>query len=70
MSSLWAVDDEATGELVRWFYRALLGDGASPERALRFAQKQLRSTTKFDHPVYWAGFGLYGEWQGMDPGSG
>jgi len=75
VASLWDVADEPTNRLLPDFYRAWLG-GASKSRALRGAQlrllRDLRAgrvtintpagvVTIPEHPVFWAGFALFGE---------
>lgn len=59
--TLWPVDDEATADLMRHFYRALLLERATPAAALRQAQLALRADPRFSAPFYWAGFVLQGE---------
>ncbi|HEY4572784.1 MAG TPA: CHAT domain-containing tetratricopeptide repeat protein [Thermoanaerobaculia bacterium] len=59
--SLWAVDDEATAELMKVFYRGMLEHGQSPAMALRAAQETLRRRPGWEAPYYWAGFVLQGE---------
>ncbi|HEX4962971.1 MAG TPA: CHAT domain-containing protein [Thermoanaerobaculia bacterium] len=61
--SLWEVDDEATAELMRLFYRELLQHGQSPAAALRNAQDALRRRPEWNAPYYWAGFVLQGDWR-------
>jgi CHAT domain-containing protein len=61
LASLWKVDDEATGELMRVFYREMLQNGRAPADALRRAQLALRSTRRWREPYYWAAFVLEGE---------
>ena len=61
--SLWNVDDEATAELMRRFYRLLLGERLPASRALREAQLSLRGDPRWGAPYYWAGFTLQGEWR-------
>ena len=75
VASLWDVADEPTNRLLPEFYRSWLA-GASKSRALRSAQLSLlrelragrvRITTLAgevaipEHPVFWAGFALFGE---------
>jgi CHAT domain-containing protein/tetratricopeptide (TPR) repeat protein len=75
VASLWDVADEPTNRLVPAFYRAWRG-GADKAAALRKAQLQLLAdlragrvqvTTPLgpvpvpEHPVFWAGFALFGE---------
>jgi tetratricopeptide (TPR) repeat protein len=62
--SLWPVEDEATAELMRRFYEALLRGGrtpATPAEALRDAQESMRREPAWESPFYWAGFVLQGE---------
>ncbi|MEL7061995.1 MAG: CHAT domain-containing protein, partial [Acidobacteriota bacterium] len=63
VASLWPVADAATAELMRRFYRELLGGGVAPSTALRRAQVSLRAETRWRHPVYWAGFVVSGDWR-------
>jgi len=58
--SLWAVDDEATSELMGAFYQALLERGEAPAQALRSAQRHLRDTNRWRSPYYWAPWVLVG----------
>jgi CHAT domain-containing protein/tetratricopeptide (TPR) repeat protein len=75
VASLWDVADEPTNRLLPDFYRAWLA-GESKGRALRTAQLRLlrdlrAGRVKIDtpaglvsipeHPVFWAGFALFGE---------
>jgi CHAT domain-containing protein len=60
VASLWEVDDEATSELMKQFYRNLSA-GQSKKEALR--QAQLSLWGRFPEPVYWAAFYLTGEGQ-------
>lgn len=62
VASLWAVNDESTSLLMTEFYKQLkAGDGKA--EALRKAQMTVRENPKFEHPYYWAGFILFGDWQ-------
>jgi CHAT domain-containing protein/tetratricopeptide (TPR) repeat protein len=56
VASLWSVDDRATGELMRSFYRNL--QQMSISQALRKAQLTTRS--HFSHPFFWAAFQVIG----------
>jgi CHAT domain-containing protein/tetratricopeptide (TPR) repeat protein len=75
VASLWDVADEPTNRLLPDFYRTWLG-GASKSRALRTAQLRLLRDLRAgrvrintaagevalpEHPVFWAGFALFGE---------
>ncbi len=62
VASLWKVDDEATGELMKVFYRSILKQGATPAAALRKAQVTMWRQKRWQSPFYWAAFVLQGEW--------
>jgi CHAT domain-containing protein len=38
-------------------------NGEKPAAALQAAQLYLRSTRRWNSPVYWAGFFIQGEWR-------
>jgi CHAT domain-containing protein len=58
VSSLWNVDDEATGLLMERFYTHLRA-GMGKAAALRQAQLEVRA--QYPAPYYWAGFVLAGD---------
>ncbi len=62
-ASLWRVEDRATSDLMKHFYRSVLKDGLSPAAALRAAQIAAAREKGRSHPFYWAGFTLQGEWK-------
>jgi CHAT domain-containing protein len=62
VASLWKVDDEATGELMRHFYQEMLKEGRSPAAALRQAKLTMWRQKRWRSPFYWAAFVLQGEW--------
>ncbi|HEV7857373.1 MAG TPA: CHAT domain-containing tetratricopeptide repeat protein [Pyrinomonadaceae bacterium] len=62
-ASLWKVDDVATAELMRDFYRGMLGEGLRPASALRAAQVNMWRQKRWRSPYYWAAFVLQGEWK-------
>src|SRR5205807_6123548 len=62
ISTLWKVDDQATAELMTYFYRRLR-NGQAPSMALRSAQADLAKTPDWKHPYYWAAFVLQGEYR-------
>ena len=58
--SLWAIDDEATMEFMKSFYKHLCG-GCSASVALNRAMKCLRESERFGAVKYWAPFVLIGD---------
>src|SRR5215470_6200760 len=63
VASLWQVDDQATAELMRYFYRGMLKENLRPAAALRAAQVEMSSSSRWSEPYYWAGFVIQGEWR-------
>jgi len=63
VASLWKVDDEATAELMKYFYTNMLKKGLRPAAALREAQNTLRQNPQWRSPHFWAGFTLQGEFK-------
>ncbi len=60
LMSLWAVNDEATYQLMERFYRHLKSSRASMT-ALREAKLEMIRSPVFNHPFYWAGFIINGK---------
>ena len=70
LTSLWAVDDEATAALMSTFYERLRA-GDSRAQALRHAElsiKQSADHPDWAHPEYWAAFELAGSWGPLEAG--
>ncbi|MBC8096171.1 MAG: CHAT domain-containing protein, partial [Akkermansiaceae bacterium] len=63
VASLWKVDDEATAELMKIFYRNLLQQQMPAARALRAAQLETQQRPRWRSPYYWGGFTLQGDWR-------
>jgi CHAT domain-containing protein len=61
MASLWDVEDKATSELMKRFYRGMLGEHLSAAAALRAAQVEMWRAKR--PPYHWAAFTLQGEWK-------
>ncbi len=61
ISSLWEVSDAATTELMKNFYAALQ-HGMAPQTALRQAQLEMAQKPGWEHPHFWAGFVIQGDW--------
>ena len=60
LSTLWAIDDEATMMFMKSFYQQL-GNGESASVALQKAMKCLRDSRDYSAPKYWAPFVLIGD---------
>jgi peroxiredoxin len=67
VTSLWAVEDEATREWMKAFYEALFSEGLGTSESVREASLELlserRKKNKSTHPFYWAGFVASGDWK-------
>jgi CHAT domain-containing protein/tetratricopeptide (TPR) repeat protein len=63
VASLWQVDDQATAQLMRHFYRGMLKENLRPAAALRAAQVEMSRSSHWSSPYYWAGFIIQGEWK-------
>jgi CHAT domain-containing protein len=63
VASLWRVDDQATAQLMRHFYRGMLKEKLRPAAALRAAQIEMSRHPRWSAPYYWAGFVMQGEWR-------
>jgi CHAT domain-containing protein/Tfp pilus assembly protein PilF len=61
LASLWAVNDDATGELMRRFYGHLRA-GRTRSESLRRAQVDLLRRPSTSAPFFWASFQLSGDW--------
>jgi tetratricopeptide (TPR) repeat protein len=57
--SLWRVDERATGEWMKAFYRSWPSEGAS--RAASNAARALIASDRYRHPFYWAPFVVIGD---------
>ena len=63
VASLWNVNDSATAEFMKQFYRGMLVDNLSPAAALRASQVAMLKRTHYRSPFYWAAFVLQGDWR-------
>jgi CHAT domain-containing protein len=63
LASLWSVEDRATAELMKLFYRGMLKENLTPPAALRKAQLEMSQEPRWQSPYFWAGFSLHGEWR-------
>lgn len=62
VASLWQVDDTSTSVLMTEFYENLK-DGKPKGESLRDAQLQVLGGKEFQHPYYWSGFSLFGDYR-------
>lgn len=62
VASLWKVNDEATEELMKNFYNAMLKDGLPPSAALRAAKINMWQQERWRSPYFWGSFVLQGEY--------
>ena len=73
LATLWEVDDRSTVELMEGFYKGLVQSGETTKaangqaKALARVQRQLKNSTQYTHPFYWAPFVLVGQ-QDTDTG--
>jgi tetratricopeptide (TPR) repeat protein len=63
VASLWQVDDLATAQLMKSFYRGMFKEGLRPAAALRAAQLETRQQKRWSSPFFWAAFTIQGEWK-------
>jgi CHAT domain-containing protein len=64
VASLWKVDDEATAELMKSFYKGMFGKRhLRPAAALRAAQTEMWRQPRWRSPYFWAAFTLQGDWK-------
>jgi CHAT domain-containing protein/tetratricopeptide (TPR) repeat protein len=63
VASLWNVNDVATAELMKRFYKAMFKDKMTPAAALKAAQVSMWQQPRWHNPYFWSGFILQGEWQ-------
>ena len=63
IASLWKVDDRATAELMKHFYRAMFDEGLPPSAALRKAKEAMWRQPRWRAPYFWAAFVLQGEYR-------
>ena len=60
LAALWAIDDDATLEFMRMFYK-LLALGMKASQALNDATNYMRESTDFSATCQWAPFVLLGD---------
>ena len=60
LSTLWTVDDQATGEFMQKFYARFL-DGKPAQVAIQETQQEFMLDKHYSDPFYWAGFVMTGK---------
>lgn len=63
VASLWKVDDVATANLMKHFYKSMVEDHKTPAAALRAAQLEMYRRPQWRSPYYWAAFVVQGEYR-------
>jgi CHAT domain-containing protein len=63
ISTLWTIDDRASAELMKYFYEAMLQEGATSAAALRSAKQKLWNQKRWQSPYYWAAFVVQGDYR-------
>jgi CHAT domain-containing protein len=63
LATLWPVDDRSTVAVMEGFYKGLDQTGHSNGQAVALAQvqRELKNSTRYKHPFYWAPFVLVGQ---------
>jgi CHAT domain-containing protein len=69
LTTLWAVDDEATAAFMQAFYDRLRR-GVVASEALAGAQRHLLRQTAWREPYFWAAFTVTGAWTAERPSAG
>jgi len=71
LMSMWSVDDCATADLMRLFYKGIK-EGLHKDEALRRAKIEYLDTAKKTklHPYYWAAFIPFGDMKAVELSSG
>jgi CHAT domain-containing protein len=62
VATLWAINDDATSQLVTRFYEELKAGKVTKAQALRTAQLQLIGDQRYSHPAVWSPFLMLGNW--------
>lgn len=60
ITTLWNIIDESTALFFNYYYQFLL-DGYSKDEALGATQRKFIEDEKYNHPMYWAPFILFGD---------
>ena len=60
VASLWAVSDASTADLMKEFYKQMIGEKQSAGQALNVARLALIENENFAHLFYWSPFVVIG----------
>ncbi len=63
IASLWKVDDFATAEFMKHFYRFHLEKNLPASSALQKAKLEMMKIPRYKSPFYWSGFAILGDWK-------
>jgi CHAT domain-containing protein len=63
IASLWNVNDSYTSQLMQKIYAKILKGKLIPATALRQSQIEMWKRKQNNHPFYWAGFTLQGDFR-------
>lgn len=63
VASLWKVDDSATAEFMKLFYKNHLEKKMSASMSLQLAKIEMKKIPRYKSPFYWSAFTLLGEWK-------
>lgn len=63
IASLWKVDDSATAEFMKRFYKNHLQKGMPASSALRETKLEMKNIRRYRSPFYWSAFTLLGDWK-------
>ena len=62
LATLWSVNDEATAQMMSYFYQQLAKKQLAKVEAVRKAQLNLLNSPYYNHPFYWSPYVLLGNW--------
>ncbi len=63
VASLWKVDDAATAEFMKRFYRNHLQNKMPASKALQQTKIEMKKIKRYQSPYYWSAFTLLGDWK-------
>lgn len=63
VASLWKVDDSATAEFMKRFYKNHLQKGMPASQALKQTKVEMKKIRRYQSPFFWSAFILLGDWK-------